>query len=192
MKTFAIYGAVELVDPPSWLADFRARYDKPYPLHLTFKQPCWIDEAELPALKQTVKRTVKQLPLSADTFHVRFSSLLFHPPEAADDGYIMLRAEDRPELHRIQRSFVASVAQYRNYTKPELAGYEAHFEPHITIGRNLDTSIYKQALASIPSDFDIQGIIPAIVLAVMPEDTSFLASDPVNRTVFPISPSAIS
>lgn len=184
MKIFAIYGQLELVDPPAWLADFRARFDKPYPFHLTFKQPCWVPEDEIPALKEVVAETVKKLNLTTDTIHVRFNRLMLNPPESVDDGYIMLRAEDRPELHHLQQTFVAATGQYHNYTKPELAGYEQAYEPHITIGRKLDPSAYQAALADIPEHFELIGIIPAIVLAIVPEDTPEHADEPANRTVF--------
>lgn len=184
MKIFAIYGQIELVNPPQWVADFRARFDKPYPLHLTFKQPCWIPEDEIDALKETVARTVEKLGLSADTIHVRFNELMLNPPESIDDGYIMLRADEKPSLHDLQKTFVRAVDQYRKYTKPELAGYEANFEPHITIGRKLSPASYAEALAAIPAEPAIEAVIQSIVLAIVPEDTPAHADDPVNRIVF--------
>lgn len=186
MKIFAIYGQIQLVKPPKWFADFRARYDKPYPLHLTFKQPCWVPDDEIPAVKDTVGQTVQRLDVPGDTLHVRFDELMLHPPEAVDDGYVMLRAVDTPLLHTLQQAFVEAVSQYRQYTKPELAGYEAHFEPHITIGRKLSPQEYQEAVASIPAEHTVEAVIESIVLAIVPEDTPDHAKDPVNRIVFPL------
>ena len=52
MKIFAIYSVVKTDSKSSELKMFREKYDEPYELHITLKQPVQINENEVDEVKQ--------------------------------------------------------------------------------------------------------------------------------------------
>src|SRR5579862_2978994 len=122
MKLFAVYADVELVGRPAWLDDYRAQYDKPYPLHITLKQPCYIDPKEVSDIRQKLTRFIKGLHVPGHTLRLTFDHVI--TDEA--DGSIMLTSNHPDLLFTLQRDLVAALGTY-TYYEPESKAWEQNF-----------------------------------------------------------------
>lgn len=179
MKVYAVYARVEIIDKPDWLEDFRRKYQNVYDYHVTFKQPAYIDEAQLSDIQQRLSRIFDGFPTSDHKIQVVFNQI-----EAdSEDGSIMIMAQRNQSLVSLQEKICTDLATYSNYMKPELKEYEENFRPHLTIAFDLDDQ-FDQAVTDLGQEIRIIGRISEVVLACVNEITPREAKDPANQTIY--------
>lgn len=167
MILFAIYARVQLVDSPAWLQPYRQRFSAMHEPHITLKQPCWIVREDVPIIAGILKSVLASVPLPSPATVTFRQPMLGDPVSDPDgEGVIMLRAANAGKLLVFQRNLVHALSQYRSYKKPQLADYERTFDPHLTIGHDLDKEQYEQAVAALPADPTVHGIIQELVLVI--------------------------
>lgn len=177
MKIFAVTAELEL-EETTWLAAFRAKYDEPYRPHITLKQPCFIEERDVPAIKSLLGDFVGTLATPDHRIAVLFDKLVH------GEFTIMIDTTERKHLDQLQTGVLRVLKPYRNFVKPKYEGYEQNFHPHITIARNLDETTRKQAVQEIPDDYSITGSIREITLGVVNEISPAESTNPDNLTLF--------
>jgi 2'-5' RNA ligase len=177
VKIFAVTAELEL-DETTWLAAFRAKYDEPYKPHITLKQPCFVDEHDVPEVKSLLGDFVGTLATPDHRIAVLFDKLVH------GEFTIMIDATERVQLDQLQADVLRVLEPYRNFVKPKYEGYEQNFHPHITIARNLDEATRKQAVQEIPDDYSITGSIREITLGVVKEISPAESANPDNLTLF--------
>ena len=170
MKTFAVYASVSLLNAPAWLGAFREKYDEPWEPHITLKQPCFVDEAQIGAIKKIVGDLFSKSAESSNGLHLMFDMIVEHT-DADGMTCIMIRTNS-PECHALQQRIVDALGDYRRYTEPELATYEKNFLPHITIGRNLDAAMLACARRDLPDDVRCEGMMANVTLSIAPDGLS--------------------
>jgi 2'-5' RNA ligase len=183
MKIFAVYALVTFPDKPSWLEQFRSRYDLPYPLHMTLKQHCFIANEETGDVKNILARILAGADATNMQIGIEFRRLLVDD-KLYGHGCIMIGADDNPQLNLLRQSIVTALGSYRSYLKPQGQEYERDFKPHITIGRRLSPEQLKQALTELPSDISLAGVIEKIVLSIIDEVNPAQVNDPKNQTIY--------
>ncbi len=183
MKIFAIYLNIDLTHKPEWLDEFRAKYDKPYEYHITLKQPVYIDESQVMDVRERVSVFVAGLQLPDHALTVAFDRVITDTKDS-EDICIMIRAAENIPLIDLQRGLVEALAGYENYCKPESAGWEKEFMPHITIGRDLNLDSLEQAQKEMHPEDLPTGIITELVLAVVDDLNPIEANNPKNQTVY--------
>lgn len=177
MKIFAVTAELELVET-TWLTEFRAKYDEPYKPHITLKQPCFIEERDVPTIKSLLGNFISTLATPDHRIVVLLDKLVH------GEFTIMIDTTEREQLDRLQAGVLRVLDPYRNFVKPKYEGYEQSFHPHITIARDLDEATRKHAMQEIPDDYSITGSIREITLGVVNEISPAESSDPDNLTVF--------
>ena len=185
MKIFAVYARLNLIKKPEWLDKFREKYDDLYDFHITLKQPCFIDEKQIPELKNTVSEFFDNLVLSKHEISVLLNKTVIE--EYADNKgeyIIMISTNEKSEIYELQAKILSALSDYTNYVKPKYKDYEKSFEPHITIARHLDTEKLAKAKEGVVGDYTCCALIQEIVLAIVPEDTVEESKNPQNLTVY--------
>ncbi len=182
MKIFALYTDVELTHKPPWFDGFRQKYDEPWPLHVTLKQPCFIEEGGVSNLRHQVsqffsKRGSKSSPLAA-----RFNQVV--TGKDRDGVTVMLRMANPERLAVLQKSLVSALSAYADYVRPHHQRYEENFDPHITIARDLSEPQHAAASAYLKDGCVCEGVIREVVLIIVNEDTAAEGSNPANQTVY--------
>jgi hypothetical protein len=95
MKIFAVYSDVKLTRKPAWLDAFRARFDELYEYHITLKQPCFIQDEQIPGLKGKLKDFFAKSGIHDHYIDIAFDRLTVRP-DAPMGGCIMIDAQKRP------------------------------------------------------------------------------------------------
>ena len=183
MKVFAVYAKVELTKKPDWLDNFRRKYDEPYEYHITLKQPCIIEDGFVPEIKNKLNRLFSDLKNPNHKMVLTFDSLNI-PMAAQYDICIMINATKVDEIKELQKCILSALCEYSSYLDIKYKAYEENFQPHITIGRNLNEQSFLSASKDLKQDFACEGAVTEIVLGVVENDTATEASDPNNQTVF--------
>lgn len=183
MKIFAVYAKLDLVKKPDWLDDFRLKYDKPYFFHLTLKQPCFIEEPEIPVIKDKLSKFFDELILPNHAINLIFDELITEKVEGKG-FYIMIGARRNEDIFKLQSQVKGILVNYKNYKEPETKAYEDNFKPHITIARQLNGNKFSQAKTDLKNDYTCEGVITEIVLSVIKEDTLQESNNPENLTVY--------
>ncbi|MEI6266958.1 MAG: 2'-5' RNA ligase family protein [bacterium] len=168
MIKFAIYSRLTITEKPEWLDTFMSKYIKPFEIHVTLKQPCYIDKSQEPEVLNILKGILeseinkKVIPLSFGAY-----KLDFHPTTESDQSTIMVLAEEDQHLMSLQQEIIEKLSDYNNYCKPENEKFEINFEPHITIGDELHYEEYQQAISELPEKVTIKGTMDEIVLILV-------------------------
>lgn len=181
MKIFAVYSVVELIKKPAWLDDFRKKYDKPYDLHITFKQPCWVDEGQVEDLKNKLAVLINFQKIGA--LELRFDRIVIST-ESDGKNCVMIAATENERLRDLQKKVVEALYEYRNYVEAKNEAYENNFMPHITIGREVDSKKWKEQEESIVDDCVCEGKVSEIILSVVNEITVEEAKNLGNMSIF--------
>ncbi|MDD3481009.1 MAG: hypothetical protein PHW75_02175 [Patescibacteria group bacterium] len=170
MKIFGIYAKVDLYGKPDWLDNFISKYSKPFDVHITLKQPCYIGEPQVLPIKNSVSNffennKLKKIKMTFNTYSMDHS-----PSSGKSNNHIMVLTKNK-DIIKIQKAIVALLNEYTDYCDPITEQYEVNFEPHITIGVDLDNQRYERALTELPPDISIKGEVAEVVLVVAnPED----------------------
>ena len=177
-KIFAVYAEVEIPNIPDWLVEFRKKYSEPYDFHITLKQPVFIEESEIPKLKEKLRTFFEEYKGS---FSMNFNENYL----GADKSCIMLGLKGNSPIVSLQRGLVNCLDNYNEYVDSATEKFENNFVPHITIGDKLNKTRYEQALKDLPKDFfNVKGVVNDIVLVVVKEATVEEALKPENLTKF--------
>jgi len=182
MKIFAVYARVKLLKKPDWLDDFRFKYDDRYDFHVTLKQPCFINEEQIPPLKEKLNQIFSNFYLPDHKINILFNKKTINN-EVEGKACIMILAKNK-DICNLQSIIKSSLSDYKNYYESELEKYENNFNPHITISRNLDSKTLSMAVSEIKDDFLCEGTIEEIVLVVVNEKTAEETTNPKNFTVY--------
>ncbi len=178
MKIFAVYSNVKLTSGPSWLESFRKKYDESYELHVTFKQPCFIEEDQVNDLKDKLSLFFKDHKVPNHEILVLFDKLF------VEENLIMIRSSENSELDSLQKGIVNCLSDYKRYFEPELEAYEMNFHPHLTIARDLNKEQLSVALKEIEDSFSCEGVIKDITLSVVEKITPEEAKIQKNQTLY--------
>lgn len=179
MKIFALYTNVELVKKPSWLDDFLEKY-QPRGLHVTLKQPCYIEDEKVDELKREIFEFFQS---HRGTIHVVFDTLLYNKDQV---GAIMVCANDARELVQLQKDLCNTLSEYRNYVEKAREEYEKNFMPHITIGDEIAKEEYGTCIGYLDGGCVCNARITGIVLAVVNDMSAKESNDPANKTFYPL------
>ncbi len=182
MKIFALYTKFDLTSGPPWLDEFRKKYDEPWDLHITLKQPCFIPDGEVGKLRSRVKSFFSELEIPDHVIPVRFEEVFVHHSE--DGVTVMVRAERSESLLTLQRNVVGALADYMQYVDPDSRAYEENFDPHITIGRRLSPEQHREASTYLANGCVCEGTIKKVVLSVVKDETLEEGLNPANQTVY--------
>ncbi len=183
MKIFAIYSNIVLTSKPSWLDDFRAKYDKPYDYHITLKQPCYVEDDQVQQLKEKVASFMPGPQIVDHSIGVSFDRIIIADQDP-NDGCIMIHVADNEKLNKLQTALVQKLEGFINYCRAESAEWEKNFMPHITIGRDLTPQMIEQAKQELHADDLPQGHITELVLAVVQKINPQQAAKPENLTMY--------
>lgn len=179
MKLFAVYADLELLTKPSWLDAFRAKYDKPYPYHVTLKQTCYIEEAQIVALKQRLSSFFKTLRIPDHAIALEFDHILID----TNDGSIMVSCTKDSLITNVQKDLVKALSSYNHYYEPQSEAWEQDFHPHITIARELTPELLNQAKTELEADdVPLIGSIKDVTLVIVSNVAAQEAKLPKNRT----------
>lgn len=182
MKIFAVYSVVILEKKPDWFDDFRLRFDKPYDLHITYKQPCWIDDDEVENIKSKLNNIFQ---VNQGKIDIEFDRIVASKGE--DEKYcIMIVAKKNERLMKIQKCIVHVLKDYRDFLEAETQSYEDNFMPHITIGRDVSEEDWKLWQKKIEDDCLCAGCVDEIVLSVVKEITVDEAKNESNMKKYKI------
>ena len=182
MKVFVVTAEVELTKKPSWLDGFRARYDKPYHYHITLKQPCFIQDVEVVALKNKLEMLFKGSGAISGPIELSFDTLKTSIDK--DDGCIMIRTSNDGPIHELQTKILECLSDYKDYFKPKYEQYELNFVPHITVARELTREKFDEALSELSKDLTCIGRVTKVVLTIVNNFGPEEANDPANRVEF--------
>lgn len=183
MRIFAVTADVELTRKPEWFDGFRARYDEPYPLHVTLKQPSRVEEADVEGLKKEVADFFAPLKKAETPLRIRFDRMNVSI-RSHQDICVMLEATESGALPDLHAGIVAKLGTRYPYRKEEYRGYEEDFHPHVTIARDLTEQEYGGAAKVWTPDFDCEGIVKSCTLVIVPELNAEEANRVENRTTF--------
>ena len=159
-----------------------SKYGQPYDLHITLRQPCFIDEKDEDKLKSKVDALLREGKIKRMV--TGFTRVVFEEPTTQNGGCIMLNASSSTSLSKLQKHLVLGLKEYAEYQYPERKTYEDNFMPHITIGDNLSLKLYKEAVAELPSKIDVKAEINSVVLIVVVDDSETERKNPNNITTY--------
>jgi 2'-5' RNA ligase len=181
-KIFALYTTITLVQKPDWLDSFVKKY-QPRDLHVTLIQPRFIEEDEIPQLKQSVAQFF--LAYRGGFMRVAFTDLVY---DTEKSGAIMACAQNAPALVQLQKDLCHILSGYPQYADPIREEYEKNFRPHITIGDEIPEEGYQESLNYLKEGCYCEGEIRGVVLAIvntMNSDTSLEQSvGSADKTMF--------
>jgi len=174
MKIFAVYSVVTLEGKTAELKTFREKYDQPYKLHITLKQPVQINEDEV----DEVKQILSGLDVAKSKIKLVFDKI------NGDEKVLMLMAEENSTLMDLQKEVVGLLHKYKSYVDADTMEYEINFKPHITVARDIHeqdmSSVKEQLRGMLPVKAFINSITLAVVNHISPEE----ALDPNNLTEY--------
>lgn len=185
-KIYAVYGTVELTEKPGWLDSFKEKYDRPHPLHITLKQMAYIDDSELPKIKEILEPILDSANLSRQKLQLVFDTFVVSDNDDDDGkGWMFINATKRNAvLDTLQKEIRTSLSQYSDYYFKDSRTYEYDFKPHITIATALDQDTYAEALKQLHDQVYCRGEITNITLSCVTEPTLEEANNPKNLTAY--------
>lgn len=154
---------VELVEKPDWLDEFRRKFDKDYPYHLTLKNQTYLEDADV----DEIEKILDDVAHRYGSFVLQFEELAANHTEKG--GVIMIRAERDETLMQLQQEVREELAGFGVHKKDYYAVFERNFVPHLTIARHLDEFQMEQALAELPNIVLCIGKIESMVLEIVDE-----------------------
>lgn len=181
-KIYCVYAEVEIPIKEKWLTDFREKYSEPYDFHITLKQPCNIQQSDIPKIQEKLENFFKQSQ-NKGSFEVVFNYLF--APEYK--GCVMIGIQPgENKIYTLQKNIVSILSEYSDYTEAETEKYEREFVPHITIGdgEKLAKEKHENAIKELPNNIEIRGIVKGVVLVVAKEARPEQSLNPNNLTKF--------
>ncbi len=183
MKIFVVTADIQLINEPSWLQDFRRRYDDDYPYHVTLKLPTSIEDEQVPDIKQKLDNLLSTVQVPGHSVTLEFNKLVFGP-DAPGGACIMIDAAGDEIIYNLQKKIVSALSDYKQYYKEKYKGYEEDFRPHITIARNLDQPSYERAKQDLLINYKCRGKVSKLILTVVDNFGPEEANDPERQTIY--------
>lgn len=178
MKIFAVYTDVILLKKPTWLEGFLRTY-QPRELHVTLKQPCFIEEGKIEIVKSAVRDFFAKKKIGR--LSVIFDKVVYNDDQP---GAIMVCATQADALIQLQKELCYELSWYNNYVEMARKEYEINFNPHITIGDDIPAEQYKKSLEYLKDGCVCEGEISAAVLAIVDDMSVNASNNPVNKTIY--------
>ncbi len=125
MKIFAIFANINLSKKPVWLDEFREKYDKPYQLHITLRSPCFVEDDDIPNLKEKLSNFFESTEVVNHKIQIDFNEIMKDKEERVT---VMLRARC-PELIAIQKKLFEYLVDYDKFVKDKYKAYGENFDP---------------------------------------------------------------
>jgi 2'-5' RNA ligase len=160
MKIFAVYGRLNLTRKPEWFDAFRAKYGTTLEYHVTLKQPCFIEDAQIPDIKEKLNHIFGNFTVQGHRIDMIFDRLY------CEKDAIMVRTKEIGPIMDLQKQIRDILKDYDRYVAPELKTYEYNFHPHVSIVLDLTPEQYAAANKGLKPDYRCEGIIEEIVLVV--------------------------
>ncbi len=158
MIVYLVWTEFELSKKSPWLDEFRARFDKPYPYHLTLKNTSTIDPARVHDAEQRLSDIVRRY----QPFPVTFGTYAF---EKTENGHvIMVLADPCDSLLLLQKEVRESLQSFGPHVREDFFRFEFSFRPHITIGRKMSDAEFTEARALLPSQIACEAEIRGVTM----------------------------
>jgi 2'-5' RNA ligase len=170
---------INLIKKPDCLDSYRKKYNNLYEHHVTLKQPCFIDDTEMPDISSIVSKVFSEFAFPNHKIDVEFEEVVAD----REDKSIMLLAEKNELLMKLQYKIKTALGEYSNYCEPETQEYETNFKPHLTITGEVGEK-FDEALKDVGKDTRCVGEITEIILSCVEENTIKEAKDPKNLAVY--------
>lgn len=168
MIVFAITTNVEFLRKPDWLDAFFLKYNNnKFSYHITLKQPCIIEEDQISEIKDKLASYISE---NAHSFNIDFDKYFTNSTEAdlsKSDGVIMIQAKENPYIIQLQKDFLRSLTDYKNYLSPETQEYEENFNPHLTLAYDLNEQTFEAAKKELQDDCSCQCKVTKIILSIV-------------------------
>ena len=178
-KIYAVWAKIKLNKKPDWLDNYQKKYNNLYEFHVTLKQPCFIDESDLPNIKLIVPKVIDSFVFDNHKIEVVFKKI----DADREDKSIMISAEENDILMDLQYKIRTALKEYSNYRKQIQKEYETNFKPHLTIAMDLADK-FDDAVRDIGKDTKCVGEITEIILSCVKENTVEEAKNPKNLTIY--------
>ncbi len=163
MKYFHISLVFKPKDLPKWLIDFRIKYDKPYPYHLTLKNETEVKERDVELLKKLVRKISTKYFLKE--LEMVFKNVII---KETSKGYcIMITAQENSSMRNLQAEIIEETSSFGKVYSAEHAEFEKSFTPHITIGRHLTNRQLLQAEKELPNKICFETKPEKLVLTIV-------------------------
>jgi 2'-5' RNA ligase len=162
MKDFSILCNLELLSQPDWLNDFRERYDEAHPYHVTLKNSTYLQKGS----EEDIKTALHELLMHYSPFKLQFKKVFNSLTKRGE--CIMIEVEkglDLIKLTQLQQEVRVAFARFGIHIKSSFLYYEENFNPHITIGRHLDSERFEHAWNEVLTH-DCQAFCVARVSAI--------------------------
>jgi len=167
MSHFNVTADFNLIKKPYWIKEFRKKYDKPYPSHVTLKTPTSLDKKDIDNIKKELKKIVKQFK----PIEIVFNKLKINE-SAPGGGCIMIMALKNLQLSKLQKIISKRLVGFGEHIDLRYKIYEQDFKPHITIARKLTKTQLKSAIKDLQNNIACKAIISKITFAIV-DDISF-------------------
>lgn len=168
----------DLIQKPVWLDNFRAKYDKPYPYHITLKNSTYFDKNDFKKLKNDLGKITKEYK----KIKITFDKLFISP--SPKGICIMIKAQQNKTLLKLQKEISKQLSKYGKHTHKAYAKFEKNFKPHITIARYLNPKQLKIAKSELEKNLRCQAIITNFTLTTVQHDLFKEWNNPKNKLYY--------
>lgn len=184
MKIFAVYLKVKLTIKPEWFDEFVKEYNEYSDfIHITLIQPRYFHESEVESLNNKVSEVLKRFTITEEDKKLHFNNLVID--QGSEMRYVfMVNSTENKFVNDLQRELMRALKGYDQYLKEITKEYENNFKPHITVADDLDEGKKKEAAKYFAGEYEIEGVIEALVLPTV-KNTSFEErTNPNNLKLF--------
>lgn len=176
MKIFAVYGRLNLTKKPEWFDAFRVKYGTILEYHVTLKQSCFIEEPQIPEIKEKLDNIFENFTVPGHKINLVFDKLY------SEKDAVMVRTKETGPIMDLQKQIRDALKDYDRYVIPELKTYEYNFHPHVSIVMDLTPKQYAAANKELKPDYRCEGAIKEIVLVVTEQARK--PANPENQVVY--------
>lgn len=178
MKLYLFVRAdLHIMQKPEWLDGFREKYDEVFPYHLSLKRAVEIPESEIADAKEKARDIANHFK----PFELTFNELFVGHTK---NGYtLMVRAENEPVLHALRDQVFTTFKHYDTYYQPQHKGFDADFNPHVTIARHLSDEQLEKAKSEVQEPINIVARIDSLQFEVTPEPHDVSYPPTVSETL---------
>lgn len=146
-KAFNIIANFELQIKPSWLDEFRLKYDHPYQYHVTLKNTTFIQAGN----EDQIQSELKEFISDWQPIEITFSDVIHNLTSRGECIMINYQGNKDTKIHQYQKQIHDKFSKYGSNIKQSYQDYETTFQPHITIGRYISPENFTLAWKEIES-----------------------------------------
>lgn len=183
MKIFALYLRVNLAKKPQWFDAFREKNNGWFELHITLIQPRFVNDEEIPELKEKIQAILGRIKLIESDKTIMFDKPVFE--ELPDSNYLfMWFAKENIAITALQNELVGALSSYDNYCEEVTKRYEADFKPHITVVESIDAKQKIETEQKLLTDNACEGIVVDLALVIVKDRSKEERENPNNFTMY--------